>query len=302
MRADLRQRREGARTAALRRQEQRPDLFRRALQPARATASRTPRLAASSLAALEERYAAERLSVQRVQRGGELLTLEPALALKRGDRLVVSARRGAFLHAERDIGPEIDDAALLSVPVQTVSVVVTSADVNGTHARSAGAGPERARRLPRIAPARHRADAARAVDRRCSAATSCASSARPTTSNAPAKHVGFVERDLAKTDLMFLAGGICAGMLLGLLKLNAGGIVLGLGTAGSILVVGLVGRLGAQPLPGVRRDTRAGAAAADGHRPDRVHRRRRHARRASRRRGVSHERRRVLRQHLRRRA
>ena len=29
-------------------------------------------------------------------------------------------------------------------------------------------------------------------------------------------------------------------MLLGLLKLNAGGIVLGLGTAGSILVVGLV--------------------------------------------------------------
>ncbi len=54
------------------------------------------------------------------------------------------------------------------------------------------------------------------------------------------KHVGFVERDLSRTDLMFVAGGICAGMLLGLLKLNAGGIVLGLGTAGSILVVGLV--------------------------------------------------------------
>ena len=39
---------------------------------------------------------------------------------------------------------------------------------------------------------------------------------------------------------MFLAGGICAGMLLGLLKFSAGGIVIGLGTAGSILVVGLV--------------------------------------------------------------
>ncbi len=67
-------------------------------------------LAGSSLAALEERYAGERLSVHRVQRDGELLTLEPTLALKRGDRLVVSALRGAFLHAERDIGPEIDDA------------------------------------------------------------------------------------------------------------------------------------------------------------------------------------------------
>jgi len=54
------------------------------------------------------------------------------------------------------------------------------------------------------------------------------------------KYIGFVERDLAKTDLMFLAGGICAGLLLGLLKIRAGDIVLGLGTAGSILVVGLV--------------------------------------------------------------
>jgi len=39
---------------------------------------------------------------------------------------------------------------------------------------------------------------------------------------------------------MFLAGGICAGMLLGLLKVTAAGVTLGLGTAGSILVVGLV--------------------------------------------------------------
>jgi putative transport protein len=52
--------------------------------------------------------------------------------------------------------------------------------------------------------------------------------------------VGFIERDLSKTDLTFLAAGICAGILLGLLKLNAGGVMLGLGTAGSILVIGLV--------------------------------------------------------------
>jgi putative transport protein len=55
-----------------------------------------------------------------------------------------------------------------------------------------------------------------------------------------ARHIGFVERDVAATDLTFLAAGICAGMLLGLLKLNAGGVGLGLGTAGSILIVGLV--------------------------------------------------------------
>jgi uncharacterized transporter YbjL len=39
---------------------------------------------------------------------------------------------------------------------------------------------------------------------------------------------------------MLLAGGICAGILLGPCKLSTGGVVLGLGTAGSILVVGLL--------------------------------------------------------------
>ncbi len=56
--------------------------------------------------------------MHRVQRGDALLKLDPALALKPGDRLVVSARRGAFVDAERDIGREIDDAALLSVPLR----------------------------------------------------------------------------------------------------------------------------------------------------------------------------------------
>jgi putative transport protein len=45
---------------------------------------------------------------------------------------------------------------------------------------------------------------------------------------------------LAKTDLTFVAGGIACGILLGLVILNINGIPLGLGTAGSILVVGLV--------------------------------------------------------------
>ena len=217
----------------------------------------------------------------------ELLKLDPALTLKRGDRLVVSARRGAFVNAERDIGPEIDDPR---------SAVGPDADGGGRRdqprrerqdARRAGTGSGGARRVPRVDPARHRAAAARTVDGPRARRHPAASSARPTTSSARRSIIGFVERDLATTDLTFLAGGICAGMLLGLLKLNAGGIVLGLGTAGSILVVGLVGRLGAQPLPGVRRDSRAGAAAADGHRPDRLHRGGRDARRTARRRGVS---------------
>ena len=120
-----------------------------------------------------------------------------------------------------------------------------------------------------------------------SAATSCSVVGAPDDVERAGRHIGFVERDLSKTDLTFLAGGICAGMLLGLLKLNVGGIVLGLGTAGSILVVGLVAGWARSRYPVFGAIPGAGAAAADGHRPDRVHRGGRDARRPACRRGLS---------------
>jgi putative transport protein len=195
--------------------------------------------AATSLAALEDRFAGARLSVNRVQRGAELLKLSPALILRPGDRLVVSARREALLNFDRDIGPEIDDPSLLSVPLATAFVVATHRDVVGATLEQLGRIPEvrgvyleSIRRGPELVPREsglviERGDILQIVG-------------APEHIERAAAHVGFVERDLAKTDLTFLAGGICAGMLLGLLKFSVGGMVLGLGTAGSILVVGLV--------------------------------------------------------------
>jgi putative transport protein len=196
-------------------------------------------VAASSLAALEERYADARLSVHRVQRGDEMLKLSPALTLKEGDRLVVSARREALINAERDIGPEIDDPALLSVPVAAAAIVVTSQRAAGRTAGELGQDPETRgvylesiRRGPELIPRErwtvlHRGDILHVVG-------------APDAVDRAGKHVGYVERDPSKTDLTFLVGGICAGMLFGLIKFSAGGIVLGLGTAGSILAIGLV--------------------------------------------------------------
>jgi len=197
-------------------------------------------VAGSTLAALEARYAAARLTVQRVKRGADALELHPALTLNRGDEVVVSAQRIAFLNAEREIGPEIDDPTLLSVPVKTAAVVVTSSEVSGKTIGELAQDPdargvylESVQRSTELIPREswtvlQRGDILRIVG-------------APGDVERAGRHVGFVERDLSKTDLTFLAGGVCAGILLGLLKLNAAGIVLGLGTAGSILVIGLVG-------------------------------------------------------------
>lgn len=197
-------------------------------------------VAGSTLAALEARYADARLSVQRVQRGAELLELSPDLALSPGDRVVVSARRGAFPNAEREIGPEIDDPVLLSVPVKSASVVVTGAVVQSRALGDLAQDPnmrgvylEWLQRGSELMPREawttiERGDVLHIVG-------------SPEAVERAARYIGFVESDLSKTDLTFLAAGICAGILFGLLKFNAGGIALGLGTAGSILVIGLVG-------------------------------------------------------------
>ena len=195
--------------------------------------------AASSVAALEARFANGRLRVHRVQREGALLPLKPELPLKPDDRIVVSASRQVFLRADRDIGPEIADPMLLAVPLKTAGIVVTTRDVDGRtladlgrHEAADGVYLESLRRGPEQIPHEpwtvlQRGDVLRVMG-------------APEDVERAARHVGFVERDPSKTDLTFLAGGICAGMLLGLLKMNVGGVAIGLGTAGSILVIGLV--------------------------------------------------------------
>jgi len=197
-------------------------------------------LAGSTLAQLEARYTAARLSVQRVRRGAAVLELHPTLALNHGDELVVSARRAAFLQAEHEIGPEIDDAALLAVPVRTAAVVVTNSHVSGTTIGELALAPnargvylESVQRSTELIPRESWTVLQRGDILRIAGA--------PDDVERAGRHIGFVERDLSKTDLTFLAGGVCAGILLGLLKLNASGIVLGLGTAGSILLIGLIG-------------------------------------------------------------
>jgi len=164
-------------------------------------------VAGSTLAALEDRYAEARLSVQRVRRGDDLLKLNPLLELKYGDRIVVCARRKAFASAEREIGPEIDDAALLSVPVKTASVVITSRAVIGrtigdlaTDAHMRGVYLESLQRGTELMPREawtvlERGDLLHIVG-------------APDDVERAGRLAGFVERDLARTDLTFLAGPV----------------------------------------------------------------------------------------------
>jgi putative transport protein len=196
-------------------------------------------VAGSTVAALEQRYADARLSVQRLQRGSEVLPVEPTLALSQGDYLVVSARRGALAEAERAIGSEIDDPLLLSIPFKSAAVVVTSREVAGgtlgrlaQHPSTRGVYLESLRRGPIVMPR----EAWTVVQR----GDVLHLAGAPDDVERAGTFIGFTEHDVSRTDLAFLAAAVCAGILLGQLRVSLGGVPLGLGTAGSILVVGLV--------------------------------------------------------------
>ena len=214
------------------------DALSRAYYDFRAYRVESAKAAGSTLAALQDRHAASRLSVQRVQRGSELLSPSPELVLEPGDRIVVSAQRSALTSAIADIGPEVDDPTLLAVPVKAAAVVVTNRDAAGLtigeaaqDPRTSGVYLESLQRGTELLPRApwtviERGDVLHVVG-------------GPADVERLAAFAGFVDRDVSRTDLAYVAAGICAGILLGVLKTNVGGIVVGLGTAGSILVVGL---------------------------------------------------------------
>ncbi len=203
-------------------------------------AYRVERIAGVTVDGIEARYAAGRLAVQRVRRDGQLLEINGSLVLQRGDEIVVSGRRSGLSAMERDAGPELDDPDLLAIPLKTAVVVVTNRDAQGKklselaadRALARGVYLESMQRGEVLLPVRpwsvvERGDILHMVG-------------APEDVERAGRHIGFVEKDLAKTDLAFLAGGISAGIILGLFKFNVTGIPLGLGTAGSILVIGLL--------------------------------------------------------------
>ena len=116
--------------------------------------------AASTVAALEARFTGDRLSVHRVQRGDDLLTAGSGARAETG-------RSARGLRAPRRAPP--GGAGHRTGDRRRRAVVRAGADggrrrdqrrSERCNARSVGTGPERARGLPRVAPARHRVDPA----------------------------------------------------------------------------------------------------------------------------------------------
>jgi putative transport protein len=203
-----------------------------------------PGLSDKSVGDLERTFEPQRVFVERIRRGAELLDPDPGTVLRAGDRVALSGRSEVLASAGNPLrGAEVDDEELLDVPSVEVDVVLTRRDLAGrpfgqlaellgrevaTRGVFVRQLARAGRELPRaLATVVERGDVVRLVGAK-------------THVERVAKRLGIVEWSSLATDLTTVAAAIAVGGLIGVISVRVGGLDVGLSLAVGVLLGGLV--------------------------------------------------------------
>jgi len=190
------------------------------------------------VADVESTLRPDRVFIQRIRRGQELLDATSDTLLRTGDIIAVTARRDVFFKGTLPLGAEIEDRALLDFPIKALDVVLTNRDLDGRtladvaeeHGRGVALtslirGGEEIPFTPSTVLNRgdlfRVAGAAQDVER-------------------AGRALGYIERPSSETDVIFVGLGIVIGGLFGLLSVTVGRVPLSLTASGGALVMGLI--------------------------------------------------------------
>ena len=182
----------------------------------------------------------ERIFIEGLRSGGEIVPFTAETVLKAGDVVAVSGRREVLVNLLGE-GDEVDDTELLDVPVEAVDVLLTTKDTRRPHAGRGLAGALHPRRLPQLDPARlgggeHSRPAA---DRSSTAATSCGSRAPRRTSSASSRRRASPTGRRRSPNMVLVGLAILIGGLIGAAVLPIGGVPITLTTSGGALIAGI---------------------------------------------------------------
>jgi putative transport protein len=206
---------------------------------ARAYRVTNPNLVNKTVAQIEALPVNVRVFIARIRHDGQIVEPTPTTVIHQDDVVAVIARQEVHVERGDRVGPEVDDKALLDIPIETLDVVVTNKSVVGKalselvrlevlrgvflrdHVR---AGLE----IP-IAPGTviDRGDVLRLIGD------------KPEVERA-AKYLGYPDRPTTSTDMVFVGTGIVLGGFVGLLSVTVLGVPLTLTASGGALIMGLV--------------------------------------------------------------
>jgi putative transport protein len=182
----------------------------------------------------------ERVFLQRVRRGDEILEATSDLVIQAGDVVAVAGRRDVLVNLIGTAAEEVDDRELLAVPTEGVDVYVTSKEVDGRTlfalAKSPAARGVFLRKITRGATA---TDIPILPDTRVQRGDVVTLVGRTQDIAAATKMLGHPDRATDVADVAFIGAAIAIGALAGALVYKIGSVPLTLSTSGGALISGL---------------------------------------------------------------
>lgn len=176
--------------------------------------------------------------IEKIRRGEQLLDPTPELLLTPGDELALAGGHGAFVDAEKKIGPEVDDGALENIMGEMMNICVLKKEVIGKTlgeiSREIGHGIFLRRLIRQGDELPLTRDT---VVHKCDILSVAGSQ---TDVEKFIKKIGYPERPTATSDLIMVGLGIVLGTLIGLITVPVFNIPVTMGVGGGVLVAGLV--------------------------------------------------------------
>lgn len=186
----------------------------------------------------QEKEALGNVKFAGIRRGGEVIDIDADTRLAVDDEVLVIGDVDHILKSAHLSAVEISDAGGLSVPMATVKVVVARPDVVGRPISEIELA-EHVGMLP-LEVHRHRTKLPLNLDLELRRGDVISFFGPEVAIDALVRQFGFVERAVDDTDLFTFALGVAAGIGLGALSISIGAVTIGLGTAGGLLITGLL--------------------------------------------------------------
>ena len=194
--------------------------------------------AGRSVADFENSHAPDRVFVERIRRGDELIVPEPATVVRPGDVVAVAARRSVLLARLDSFGTEVHDKELLDFPTAAMDVVLTNKGLSDKTLEALALQHGRGVVLMKLvrggeelpfgpSTVVNRGDLLRLAGAKQDV-------------ERVGQLLGYIERPSSETDVVFVGLGILVGGFVGLMSVTIGGLPLSLTASGGALIMGLV--------------------------------------------------------------
>ncbi|MFB2839130.1 aspartate:alanine exchanger family transporter [Floridanema evergladense] len=201
----------------------------------RAYAVTNPEVLGKTIAEIEQ---ITQSSVQIFKRNGVLIPIQQEIKLQLSDRLSLASTLEQQEKIHNLLGSEVADLDLLAVKMATYEITVTKSELSGKSVREIGITNLYGCYLNKVT--RTGIDLIANPDLKISKGDVLTVSGLQVRLDELVKAIGFVERNANQTDLLTFAGGVIAGFLIGQISIKIGGIAIGLGTAGGLLLMGIL--------------------------------------------------------------